>query len=344
MTTAAPNVAAAKFEILSVEALLALPDLEWLIDGILPKPGVAILYGEPGCGKTFAALSMALTCAAGQDWLGRKTCPAKILYIAGEGAHGLKTRVAAHAKKFGLRAENVRFVVRAIDFGDARAVALLHEELKDGDFIPDMIIIDTFARASPGVDENSARDVGRVIEVIDCLKAETEATILVLHHTRKDGGSERGSSALRGAADVMIKCEKVGAPPVEGIEITCDKMKDGPEFPPIAAHLEVVKLEVGGSSLVLGRLMDCLRADNGHAETFRKLLGGQFAEKGASTGELKDAFMAELKCSKSTFDRALREIRKTSLLVERDVDGKKRYFLGEVSGVTAVSEGVMTHA
>ena len=26
--------------------------------------------------------------------------------------------------------------------------------------------------------------------------------------TRKDGGSERGSSALRGAADAMILCEK----------------------------------------------------------------------------------------------------------------------------------------
>ncbi len=343
MTTAAPNVAASKFEILSVDELLALPDLEWLIEGVLPKPGVAILYGEPGCGKTFAALSMALTCAAGQDWLGRKTYPAKILYMAGEGAHGMKTRVAAHTKKFGIKSENVHFVVKAVNFGGISEVMALHERLKAVDFIPDMIIIDTFARASPGVDENSAKEVGKVIEVIDTLKAETEAAILVLHHTRKDGGSERGSSALRGAADVMIKCEKVGSPPDEGVKLTCDKMKDGPEFAPIAAQLEVVKLKDGGSSLVIGKPIDVILGDNGHAETFRKLLG-KFAEKGASASELKEAFMAELKCSKSTFDRALREIRKTSLLVERYVDGRKRYFLGEVSGVTSVSEGVTTHA
>lgn len=50
-----------------------LPDLEWLIPGILPKPALCVLFGEPGCGKTFVVLSMALAIANGTEWLGRSS-------------------------------------------------------------------------------------------------------------------------------------------------------------------------------------------------------------------------------------------------------------------------------
>ena len=35
-----------KFELLTPEDIEALPDLEWLIEGVLPKPGLVVLYGE----------------------------------------------------------------------------------------------------------------------------------------------------------------------------------------------------------------------------------------------------------------------------------------------------------
>ena len=50
--------------------------------------------------------------------------------------------------------------------------------------------------------------------------------VLLIHHTRKDGASERGSSVLRGAADVMIECKKSG----QIVTATCSKMKYAEEF------------------------------------------------------------------------------------------------------------------
>ena len=81
-TQPANNLAVPKFELLTPEDIAALPDLEWLIEGVLPMPGLVVLYGEPGSGKTFVALSMALTTASGQTWLGRATRQTKALYIA----------------------------------------------------------------------------------------------------------------------------------------------------------------------------------------------------------------------------------------------------------------------
>jgi hypothetical protein len=51
--------------LLTLEEIEALPDLQYLIAGVLPEHSFCVLYGEPGCGKTFVALSMALACAAG---------------------------------------------------------------------------------------------------------------------------------------------------------------------------------------------------------------------------------------------------------------------------------------
>ena len=73
------------FQLLTPEELQGLPDLVWLIGGMLPQPCLAVLYGDPGCGKTFAALSMALAAASGRDWLGRSCATVSVLYIAAEG-------------------------------------------------------------------------------------------------------------------------------------------------------------------------------------------------------------------------------------------------------------------
>lgn len=69
--------------------------------------------------------------------------------------------------------------------------------------IPALIIIDTFARNFGG-DENSAADVGHFIREVDRhLRRNWNASVLILHHSGKDGEREaRGSSALKGAVDV----------------------------------------------------------------------------------------------------------------------------------------------
>ena len=228
---AAPKASAAPtFKLLSPADIEALPDLDWLIEGVLPASAFGVLYGEPGCGKTFVALSMTLDIANGRNWLDRPTRQASALYIAAEGVLGLKTRIQAYRHRRGLADDNIRFVASPIEIMKPLQVEALLTALKQEGFTPGLIVVDTLARVALGADENNAKDMGQVVAGLDELKRRTGATVLVIHHTVKTGSHERGSSALRGAADVMITCKKEDGLHTKGVQLNCDKMKDDEAF------------------------------------------------------------------------------------------------------------------
>ena len=74
-------------------------------------------------------------------------------------------------------------------------------------------MLDTFARCFVDGEENSAKDVGQSIEAAREIQAEFGAAVLLVHHAKRprnkrDRPDERGSSALRGAADAMASLWK----------------------------------------------------------------------------------------------------------------------------------------
>ncbi|WP_421760322.1 AAA family ATPase [Devosia sp.] len=328
------------FKLLSPADIEALPDLEWLVRGVLPAPAFAVLYGEPGCGKSFVALSMALAVASGGEWLGRPVKQAKVLYVAAEGVLGLKNRLRANRRLRGISEENLRFVADPVMVADSTQVIALVRDLAAEGFAPGLIIVDTLARVAVGVDENSAKEIGVVIAGFDDLKRATDATVLVIHHTRKDGVSERGSGALRGAADVMIQCEKSGDD-MSRVSLSCSKMKDDEPFKTVTAFLEKVDLSNGASSLVLGGLAEAFGLESAHADAIIWILETQFADKGATHGALKKAFVAAGNGSESKFDRAWRDLKDTARVRLERVGGKALIFTGSVS-VNPVSNQYQT--
>lgn len=66
-----------------------------LIKGLVPNPGLTILYGQPKVGKSFVAFDMAMHVAMGRDYCGRRVMQGPVIYIAAEGEHGFRARVAA---------------------------------------------------------------------------------------------------------------------------------------------------------------------------------------------------------------------------------------------------------
>ena len=59
---------------------------EWLIRNVLPRYGVALLFGGDGTGKSFLAIDMALSLVTGTKWFGYRTkCYGDILYVVAEG-------------------------------------------------------------------------------------------------------------------------------------------------------------------------------------------------------------------------------------------------------------------
>ena len=332
--------------ILSLAELDQLPDLKWLIHGVLPSNSLCVLYGEPGCGKSFIALSIALVGSTGNEWLGKQTCALKTLYIAAEGVLGSKYRVRAHRKRHPVNQERVYLFPAAIQVTDKDAREHLSENLSDKGFTPDLIIVDTLARVAIGADENSSRDMGGVIAAVDEIRKEFQCTILLVHHTRKNGGAERGSSAIRGAADVMIECkasekfERMG-------KLTCSKMKDAEPFEEIEFGMEKVDLGGGANSLLVGPCPPILkrvpkaRSDERISDsevTILKILVDHFGLVGATHGELKTAWAESNSGSDSKFDRALRNLLKRGE-IRKEGGGKGALYLADVVGVTSVSSG-----
>jgi KaiC/GvpD/RAD55 family RecA-like ATPase len=313
--------------LLSPADIASLPDLEFLVDGILPVPAFGVFYGPPGSGKSFVALSMALAVCSGQDWIGRSTRQQQVLYVAAEGALGMKLRLAAHRERLGVCDDDLRFIGIPFNVRELADIDALLAAIKAADFKPGLIIIDTLARVAVGADENSAQAIGEVVEGFEHIRRETGATVLVIHHTTKDGLSERGSSALRGAADVMISCKSAqGDGGKLGAELKCEKMKDDEPFKSFTVALEKVELPSGKASLVVTGTLDVVGSLFDHGTSIVELLETRFAADGASNTELLKAFQEITNVSKSTFDRTMRELKAANRVRVAGSEKRPRYF------------------
>lgn len=220
--------------LLAPSDLESLPDPEWLIDGILPKSSMSVLYGSPGLGKTFIALDWALRIGGGLGWLGRDVKAGTVLYVYAEGVYGLKNRRAAWVQSTGLADPvDVRFFPRAVPLLDDDWVEALTDLCRE--LQPTLVVFDTLARATAGGDENSAKDMGRAVAACDAIRDATGAAVMLVHHTGKDGLNYRGSSAIEGAADTMLHLVRTDS---GYLELRCTKQKEAEAFDPIPLQLE----------------------------------------------------------------------------------------------------------
>src|SRR4051794_31515993 len=61
----------------------------YLIKGLLGSTAMALVYGDSGTGKTFLALHIALSVAAGTDIFGHRVRRCGVVYIAAEAGRGI---------------------------------------------------------------------------------------------------------------------------------------------------------------------------------------------------------------------------------------------------------------
>jgi hypothetical protein len=209
--------------------LRTIPRPGWLVEHIIPAGGLVPLYGPPGAGKSFLALDFALCVWTGTPWFGASVRQGRVVYIAAEGASGISARVDAWTAEREVDPpddDGLVIVPDALDLLDSTLIDYNRRTIEPGDEAPSLVIVDTLARCLVGGDENSARDMGRLIANVDAIRREWGCAVLLVHHTGKDGDSERGSSALRGAADAMLSLKPSGG----GVALASEKAKDSPPF------------------------------------------------------------------------------------------------------------------
>ena len=218
----------------SLADLLAMPPKVWLVDQVIGAGDLAMIYGPPGSGKTFAVIDLTFAACLGRQWAMRFEVarPLTVAYACSEGASGLPARFAAAAEFYGIDElpgfEFYDTAPQLFDGGLSESVGRFVAERLDrqatGNAEPlDLLIIDTMHGATIGADENSAMDMGRVLAAAKAAVRALGCAVLLVHHSRKDGQGERGSSALRGALDTLISVY----PSANKFALAAEKLKDG---------------------------------------------------------------------------------------------------------------------
>lgn len=241
------------FPIQTVAMIKAMPDPQYLIDKMIIENAFGMIYGTPGGGKTFIALSMALSIAAGlETWFGHKINKhGPVIYISSEGVSDLKFRIAAWEKETGICADDIPFYLISvpINFMDDGEIDRLIASIQYSDFLqgecPVAIFVDTVSRALPGADENLQKDMTLFIKACDKLKIAFSDTVIGVHHTNKNGGM-RGSTVFDGAADFIYHVYREEGSSIG--EIRAKKIKSAADGWTKFFHLKEVVVDIAGNT------------------------------------------------------------------------------------------------
>lgn len=200
------------FKFYDVDEIMEFPDPKFLIEDRILENSFFLIVGPPGCGKTFVALSMALSISTGQShwWSAEIQRSGPVIYISSEGRSDLKFRIGAWGMELDVdaRGKQFRLLDQSVNFTDPAAFLLLIDSLKDlieNDLKerPAAIIIDTVSRAIPGADENLQKDMTPFLEKCGILQRVFDTAVGGVHHTNRSGGL-RGSTVFDGGADEII--------------------------------------------------------------------------------------------------------------------------------------------
>tara|TARA_R110000868_G_scaffold11568_3_gene56560 strand:- start:130 stop:2058 length:1929 start_codon:yes stop_codon:yes gene_type:complete len=216
----------------------------WLVKHWLQQDALIMVHGPSGGGKTFVVLDMCLNIAAGFDtWHGNRVKSGTVVYLAGEGHHGLRGRIAAWKQHHSAGALDMYLSKDGCDLNTAAGYQRVRDAIRGGSIEPSIIVVDTLHRFLLG-DENSAQDAKTMLDACGSLMSEFSCSVLLVHHTGVSDEVQhraRGSSAWRGALDIEIS---VVPPKSEDapIEIIQRKSKDAEMALPLYVNLKSVPI------------------------------------------------------------------------------------------------------
>jgi hypothetical protein len=216
---------------------MAKPQQLWILDGVLPATGTAILYGEGGVGKSYLASVIAFAIQNGNRFGGRPTMQGEVVYFAVEDGDGMMRRTLETIERdpdltpYGL-------ISRELDLsGGSKDPDMLIEDLLQqfaGKQIR-LIIIDTLQMALGEAEESAATDATAIMRNCNRISERLGCLVMLIHHSGKDASrGHRGSSAFHGAATTMLRMTGSDS----SASVVIEKQKHGPRGLNLNLHLE----------------------------------------------------------------------------------------------------------
>lgn len=233
----------------------SLPEIGFLVEGIVPKHGIVLMHGKYGSYKTPLAINLGFSVATGQDCLGLQVEQAPVLFIEGDtpmpgiwprlqrmnpdtddldfafiypGFNVVQPKVGEHNKMV-CEALAERHAAKNYGLVVVDSLRTSHN-LPDKDSEVPSIVYGSFARMFPG------------------------ATIMIIHHDRKtkppdgkmgrvqsnmeiDNESFSGSQAWIDRATTSIKIKKGYGSEKEWVTMSQTKSQVGKEIDPLQLHV-----------------------------------------------------------------------------------------------------------
>lgn len=337
-------------EMLDTDGLDAIDNLEPVVRGWLWKNTIARINGKSTHGKSFVALDIAGHVGSGMTWRDGKTAQGVVVYAVAEGAQGFRKRVRAWERYHGMRMAGVRFLPRPIQVTGAEWTTFT-EACRQ--IAPVLIILDTQARVTVGVDENDNTEMGRVVHQADELRRATGACVTFVHHLGHQGEEGRGATAVKAALQTEILVRREG----RTVTVVNPKQKDDSDDGELNFDMHIVEtgrddegmsitscvLVVPGSALAPIVKEDRAQHWEDLATDAATFLVGLFEREfsegaGGTQAQVRAVAMETYKMSKSTFYWAWNRLEGRGVIAR--VAGLQRYKIVPIEDRMSESNGL----
>ena len=223
----------------------------YLVKNLIPRTGLAVVWGPPKSGKSFWTFDLAMHVALGWDYRGRRVNQGPVVYCAFEGQNGIKARVEAFRQRHLQEdAEAVPFYLQPIILDLVQDSPELIAAIAGsfGGVAPVAVVLDTLNRSMRG-SESSDEDMTAYVRAADAIREAFDCAVIIVHHCGVNDSRPRGHTSLTGAADAQISVKRDSD---GSIIATVEWMKDGSgEGETLASRLDIVDVgqDVDGDTI-----------------------------------------------------------------------------------------------
>jgi hypothetical protein len=227
-----------KFNLVPFDDLRSSGTTEYVLKGLFPRRGLAIVWGPPKCGKSFWVFTVMMHVAMAREYRGHRVHQCEVVYLALEGQSGFGNRAEAFRQCHLQQGEKVpAFKLSGASLDLIKDHPQLIDDIRRQSVKPGCVVIDTMNRSLVG-SENEAEDMAAYLRAADAITQAFDCLVVIIHHCGIDGSRPRGHTSQTGAADVQIAVQKAAGNVVATVEFAKD-MAEGTTF---ASRLEVIEL------------------------------------------------------------------------------------------------------
>jgi AAA domain len=213
----------------------------YLINGLIPRVGLIVLWGPPKCGKSFWIFDLSMHVALNWKYRGLRSHGGPVIYCCFEGQTGMEARVEAFRQRFlSEDHDDIPFFLQPVTLDLVNDHPALITAIKEHNLAPVMVVLDTLNRSLRG-SESSDQDMSAYIRAADAIREAFNCAVVVVHHCGINGSRPRGHTSLQGACDAQLA---VTRDINDNIIVTVEEMKDGPRGDVVASRLDPIEVGV----------------------------------------------------------------------------------------------------